>query len=111
ASQTPFPTRRSSDLIDVNIIERIIDRGLVGEGRLAHLMVKVRDRPGELARLTAIVAECGANVLEIGHRRAFADISVADVEIVMHLETRGRDHVEEIIQRLEAEGLRVEEDI
>lgn len=97
--------------IDVNIIERIIDRGLVGEGRLAHLMVKVRDRPGELARLTAIVAECGANVLEIGHRRAFADISVADVEIVMHLETRGRDHVEEIIQRLEAEGLRVEEDI
>jgi threonine dehydratase len=96
--------------IDVNIIQRIIDRGLVREGRLAHLMVKMRDRPGSLARLTNLVAETGANVLEIGHRRAFADISVAEVEIVMHLETRGRDHVQQIIGLLQGAGLRVEED-
>ena len=96
--------------IDVNIIQRIIDRGLIREGRIAHLMVKMRDRPGSLARLTRMVAETGANVLEIGHRRAFADISVAEVEIVMHLETRGRDHVLEIIAMLQAAGLRVEED-
>jgi threonine dehydratase len=96
--------------IDVNIIQRIIDRGLVREGRLAHLMVKMRDRPGSLARLTNIVAEAGANVLEIGHRRAFADISVAEVEIVMHLETRGREHVQQIIGLLQDAGLRVEED-
>ena len=97
--------------IDVNMIERIIGRGLVKEGRIAHLMVKMRDRPGSLARLTRMVAEAGANVLEIAHRRAFADISVGEVEIVVHLETRGRDHVEEIIKLLETAGLRVEEDI
>ncbi|RMH14821.1 MAG: threonine ammonia-lyase [Gemmatimonadetes bacterium] len=90
--------------IDVNMVSRIIDRGLVADGRIARLMVRVRDRPGALAGLTRIVAEAGANVLEIAHRRAFADISVGDVGIVMHLETRGRDHVDEIIQRLEACG-------
>jgi threonine dehydratase len=96
--------------IDVNIIERIIGRGLVKEGRIAHLMIKMRDRPGSLARLTHMVAEAGANVLDIGHRRAFADISVGEVEIVMHLETRGEDHVREIIRMMEADGLRVDLD-
>lgn len=96
--------------IDVNLVQRVVDRGLLADGRLARLMVKVRDRPGSLAHLTALVARTGANVLEIGHRRAFADIRVGDVEIVMHLETRGRDHVEEIIRLLEADGLVVEED-
>ncbi len=97
--------------IDVNIMGRIIDRGLVKEGRITHLMVKVPDRPGSLARLTRMVAEAGGNVLEVGHRRAFADVSVGEVEIVMHLETRGRDHVREIIGELSAAGLRVEEDV
>jgi threonine dehydratase len=96
--------------IDVNILSRIIDRGLVADGRLTRLMVKVPDRPGSLSLLTRIVAGAGANVLEIAHRRAFADISVGDVEIVLHLETRGRDHIEEIVGILEAEGLAVEED-
>jgi len=96
--------------IDINIISRIIDRGLVADGRLARLMVKVRDRPGALASLTRLAAELGANVLEIAHRRAFADISVGDVEIVMHLETRGREYVDEIIAALEALGHSVEED-
>lgn len=96
--------------IDINMAARIIDRGLVGDGRLVRLMVKVRDRPGALARLTDRVARAGANVLEIGHRRAFADISVGDVEIVMHLETRGREHAAEIRGMLETEGLAVKED-
>ena len=96
--------------IDVTMVERIIARGLVWDGRMARLMVKVRDRPGQLARLTGLVAELGANVLDVGHRRAFADIRVGDVEIVMHLETRGSDHVAEIVRRLEAEGLSVEHD-
>ena len=96
--------------IDVNLVERIIDRGLVSEGRLAHIAVTVRDRPGNLARLTKLVAEEGANVLDVAHRRAFADISVRDVEIVMHLETRGREHMEQVVRRLEREGLAVSED-
>lgn len=93
--------------IDVNIIGRVIGRGLVDDGRIAHLMVTVPDRPGELARLTSLVARTGANILEIGHRRAFADIGVAEVGIVMHLETRGREHVASIVDLIECEGLHV----
>ena len=95
--------------IDVNIIQRIIERGLVREGRLVHLMVKMRDRPGSLAKLTRMMADTGANVLETSHRRGFADINVGDVGIVMHLETRGREHIEQIVRQLEAEGLKVSE--
>jgi threonine dehydratase len=97
--------------IDITMVERLIARGLVADGRLARLMVRVPDRPGSLARLTQIVARAGANVLEIAHRRAFGDISVGDVEIVMHLETRGRDHVREIRTALTDDGLVVEDHI
>lgn len=97
--------------IDINRVARIIDRGLVFDGRLVRLKVKVPDRPGNLSRLTRLVAGLGANVLEIVHRRAFADISVGEVEIVLHLETRGRDHVQEIEEALVGEGLSVREDV
>lgn len=97
--------------IDVNILSRIIDRGLVGDGRLARLVVTVRDRPGMLARITSIVARGGANVLESAHSRAFADISVGEVAIALTLETRGREHVEELIGALREDGHVVEEEI
>ncbi|HEX6599182.1 MAG TPA: threonine ammonia-lyase [Gemmatimonadaceae bacterium] len=90
--------------IDVNLVERIVDRGLVADGRLARLAVTVRDRPGHLARLTDIVAEEGANVLDVAHSRAFADISVRDVRIEMTLETRGQEHMDAVVARLAREG-------
>jgi threonine dehydratase len=97
--------------IDVNILSRIIDRGLVDDGRLARLVVTVRDRPGLLARLTAIVARLGANVLESAHSRAFADISVGEVAIALTLETRGREHVDELVAALRGEGHEVREEV
>lgn len=93
--------------IDVTLVSRIIDRGLVADGRLARIAVTVPDRPGHLALLTQLVAEAGANVLEVSHRRAFADISVRDVEIVMRLETRGRDHVASIMALLAQHGVAI----
>ncbi|HJP86082.1 MAG TPA: pyridoxal-phosphate dependent enzyme, partial [Gemmatimonadaceae bacterium] len=96
--------------IDVNLLERIVNRGLVTEGRLVQLAITVPDRPGNLARLTAIVASAGANVLEVRHQRAYADISVRDVEIVLQLETRGRDHLASIIESLEAADMHVREE-
>jgi threonine dehydratase len=96
--------------IDVNLVGRIIDRGLVTDGRLVRLSTTVRDRPGNLAKLTRLVADAGANVLGVAHRRAYADISVRDVEIVLHLETRGRDHVAAIIAELEREGVHAREE-
>ena len=97
--------------VDVNLVGRVIDRGLVGDGRLARLAVTVHDRPGHLARLTELVAAEGVNVLEVAHRRAFADISVRDAEIVLHLETRGRSHMDEVLARLQHEGYAVREDV
>ncbi len=96
--------------IDVTLVQRILDRGLVSDGRLARLTVTVRDRPGNLARLTRLVGEEGANVLEVMHRRAFADISVGDVTIVMHLQTRGAEHMQSVIEHLKREGFQVRED-
>jgi threonine dehydratase len=97
--------------IDLNLAGRIVDRGLVSDGRLARLAVTVPDRPGSLALLTKLVAEAGANVLEVAHGRAFADISVRDVEIVMLLETRGKDHTTAIMKLLEDHGVAVRHDI
>lgn len=97
--------------IDLNLVERIVDRGLVADGRLARLVVTVPDRPGSLALLTRLVAEAGANVLEVAHGRAFADISVRDVEIVMLLETRGTEHANRIMKILGDHGVAVRQDI
>ncbi|HRP08373.1 MAG TPA: threonine ammonia-lyase, partial [Gemmatimonadales bacterium] len=94
--------------IDLSMLQRIVDRGLVSDGRLARIAVTVRDRPGNLARLTRIVGEEGANVLEVRHRRAFADISVRDVTIVMHLQARGPDQIASVTERLRREGFEVE---
>lgn len=90
--------------IDVNIIARIIEAGLWRDGRVVQFRVTVRDRPGYLNELTEVVASQGANVLDIEHRRAFGDISVGDVEIAIKAETRGREHVSEIVNRLRELG-------
>jgi threonine dehydratase len=96
--------------IDVNMVERIIARGLVTDGRLAMLAVTVPDRPGNLARVTALVAAAGANVLQLSHARAFADISVREVEIVMQLETRGPEQVRQVVRALEQHGFGVRQE-
>lgn len=95
--------------IDVNMIARIIDRGLRDDGRLARLRVLVRDRPGSLNQLTAVVAGEGANVLDIHHVRAFGDVSVGEVSIEIRAETRGRAHAARIVEKLRGLGHKVEE--
>ena len=95
--------------IDMNMVSRIIDRGLWADGRLASLSVVVRDRPGYLNEVTGVVAIAGANVLHIEHTRAFGDIAVGKVAIEMKIETRGREHVAGIVAQLRELGHRVEE--
>ena len=95
--------------IDMNMVSRIIDRGLWADGRLASLSVVVRDRPGYLNEVTAVVAIEGANVLHIEHTRAFGDIAVGKVGIEMKIESRGRDHVAAIVAHLRELGHQVEE--
>ena len=95
--------------IDMNMVSRIIDRGLWADGRLASLSVVVRDRPGYLNEVTAVVAISGANVLHIEHTRAFGDIAVGKVGIEMKIESRGREHVAAIVAELRELGHEVEE--
>ncbi|HEU0015205.1 MAG TPA: threonine ammonia-lyase [Longimicrobium sp.] len=93
--------------IDVTLMSRIIDRGLVKDGRRANLSVRVKDRPGALAGLTALLAESGANILKLDHNRAQADLWVTEAEIELTLETRGREHVEQIVRQLTGAGYSV----
>lgn len=93
--------------IDVNLLSRIIDRGLVRDGRLARLRVRVEDRPGALASLTRLLAEQGANVLTLEHRRGVPGLWLTEAEIDLALETRGREHVAELVGALAREGYAV----
>jgi threonine dehydratase len=95
--------------IDVNVIARVIERGLVKDGRLVRLRVRLRDRPGTLAGLTAIVARTRANVLRIEHDRAFSRAPVGDSEVELTLETSGADQIAVIKRELGEAGYAVEE--
>jgi threonine dehydratase len=95
--------------IDVNLVARIIERGLVKDGRVVRLTVLLRDRPGSLARLTELVAAARANVLHIGHDRAFSRARPGETEVELTLETSGRDHIEAIKRHLHDAGYIVEE--
>ena len=95
--------------IDVNIIERVIEKGLVKDGRLVRLAILLVDRPGALARLTALVADHSANILEIGHNRAFSPARIGETEVVLTLETSGREQIEAVVHGLRAAGYEVQE--
>ncbi len=90
--------------IDVNILSRIIDKGLVKDGRLVKFHVVVPDYPGQLARILSVVAELRGNVLEVSHSRAFSEAKIGETAIDLVIETRGPDHVAEIEQALVAHG-------
>ena len=91
--------------IDPMLLAAIIGRGMVRSGRLARIVVSARDVPGSLARVTALVADGGANVQEIHHQRAFTLLAAQNVEIEMVLQTRDAAHIQELLARLKAEGL------
>jgi threonine dehydratase len=90
--------------IDPLLLASIIERGMVRAGRLARIQVNARDVPGILARITTIVADAGANVDEVHHQRAFTLLAAQNVAIEMVLQTRGREHVAEVIRALQAQG-------
>jgi threonine dehydratase len=93
--------------IDVNLVARVIERGLVKDGRLARISVALQDKPGQLAKVSAIVANAKANVIEVHHTRAFA-YRFGDTTLQLTLETRGPEHVEEILRALRERGYQVQ---
>ncbi len=95
--------------IDPLLLAAIIERGMVRAGRLARVDVNVRDIPGSLARITAVVAEAGANIDEVHHQRAFTMLAAQNVEIELVLQTRGREHLAAVLAALRADGFQAEE--
>ena len=95
--------------IDPLLLAAIIERGMVRAGRLARLRVSARDVPGMLARITATVAEAGANIDEVHHQRAFTMLAAQNVEIELVLQTRGRAHLATVLDALHAAGFEAEE--
>ncbi|HYD40955.1 MAG TPA: threonine ammonia-lyase [Anaeromyxobacter sp.] len=94
--------------IDVNLVARVIERGLVKDGRLVRISVALQDKPGQLARVSSIVANLRANVIEVHHTRAFSS-RFGDTTLQLTLETRGPDHVAELLQALRERGYAVQQ--
>ena len=93
--------------IDVNLLARIIERGLVETGRLMRFEIRVRDTPGVLAEMLHIVAEARANVVAVQHERVFSGGDVAEVAVELVVETRGHDSVTALESTLRSHGFSV----
>ena len=94
--------------IDPLMLGELIERGMVRAGRLARIRVDLRDLPGALARATALIADAHANIAEVHHQRAFTLLPVQNVEVDFVVQARGHDHVQEVIDKLNAEGFAAE---
>lgn len=90
--------------IDVTLLSRIIERGLVKDGRLVRLRVHLPDYPGALHRLTGILAEHRANIVETSYDRAYHGVNLGDTAIDITMETRGPDHISELLSALGGAG-------
>ncbi len=93
--------------IDPRLLSAVILRGLVDSSRLVQLVVEVPDLPGHLAGSAAAVADLGANIVDVTHRREFSALSVKSTEITFTVETKDAQHAAKLMAGLEAQGLRV----
>lgn len=86
--------------LDVNVLARIIEQGMVRDGRRLRLRVRLPDYPGALEGLAAVIAKASANIVETSYNRAHYGVSLSETAIDITMETRGRDHVSELLSRL-----------
>jgi len=94
--------------IDLLPLSSVMQRGLVHSGRLVRLRVEARDAPGALAGAAHAIGEAGGNIIETYHRRAFTNLPLQSVEIEFVVQTRGTEHLREILEGLVAGGHRAE---
>jgi len=94
--------------VDSPLLERIIGKGLLKNGRIMRFDVRLDDTPGSLAALLVLISDLKANVLHIYHDRAVKDIPIYETRVELELETRCRSHIDDILQRLTASGYDVQ---
>lgn len=104
AFEPPVVAVLSGGNIDPVLMLRVIRHGLIAAGRYLSFRLRVPDRPGELALLLAVLAESGANVLDVEHVRTGPELHVDEVEVALQLETRGSDHSEQVLAHLREAG-------
>ena len=90
--------------IDVNILSRVINRGLVMGGRKCNLTIALEDKPGQLTRVSEIISGCGANVVSVQYDQGDTNMAITSCFLKLGLETRDADQIAEIKQKLEADG-------
>jgi threonine dehydratase len=90
--------------IDVTLLSRIIERGLVQDGRLLRIRIHLPDHPGALQRLATVIADHKANIIETLHDRAYYGVVLGDTVIDITMETRGPEHIAELKSALDAAG-------
>lgn len=86
--------------IDVNLLERIIDRGLIESNRKVRISVPIADRPGLLHQLTGVIKDQGANILQVVHDRNSHDAGITGTNVIFILETKGKEHLDSLLKEL-----------
>jgi threonine dehydratase len=93
--------------IDPNVLSRVIERGLVADGRLGRFTAVISDRPGGLADLAAQIASTGASIKQVVHDRAFASPDVSAVNVLCTVETRNHQHLAQLRALLKSRGVEI----
>jgi len=93
--------------IDVNILSRVVTRGLVTTGRNATLQIALEDKPGQLLGVSSIISRCGGNVVSVHHERSDANMAVASCFLKIGMETRDFEQIEQIRQELTKAGFKI----
>ena len=91
--------------IDTRLIASVLTRELAREGRLTQLSLDIPDRPGQLAAVAALLAEAGANIIEVSHQRTFSDLPAKATLLQLVIETRDSAHLDQVMAKLNASGL------
>lgn len=94
--------------IDARLLSMILMRDLARAGRLARLRVQLLDKPGQLVRVSSLIAESGGNVIDVGHHRTYSDLPAKMTYMDVTLDTQGQAHLDRIIQSLRDSGYPVE---
>lgn len=92
--------------IDPLLLQRVIRHGLVASDRYTNIAVMLPDRPGQLVRTAQAVAAAGGNVVEVLHTRHGNGLEISEVELDLSVETRGKDHRDEVLESLRKAGLK-----
>lgn len=93
--------------IDMNMLSRILERGLERDGRLSRVKVVVSDKPGSIAELATVIAQQQANIMSIAQNRAASEVELGETEIELVLETKGMKHVDAINTSLRQHGFKL----